>query len=347
MAIRRMSSAQGGRRFRDRFLARCMRLPLFVGEECRRHEVRDVRPRRTNRANRHDTTIDRQGQFDFATLPSCKASTRAATLSTLKKVSISSGSDTIRSVRPGRPGSVRRGWSSAIATDRFDAGGASILAIRQVTDRRPPRPSTRLMGRVKICWRTVRAVCPCREGSVNSIPPSGVRQERLPTAFRRREGAIMLRPDQPVGGASQDVKARCISSAISASRSAIMARVECPVHGRRHFGDPLVPLSPAQASRFPRLPSVASDSRAHIHASVTPSGSRSGVTHSRMKIHLRCCFVGKRPQPESMPMAAEVQLGAVLQAEHDAGAAHPGFRLGDVRIEDGLLTQRSALPALA
>ena len=63
-----------------------------------------------------------------------------------------------------------------------------------------------------------------------------------------------------------------------------------------------------------------------------------------MQVHAALCFVGKWAEPVNA-LAVEVQFGAVLQAKDDPVLAHPGFSLGNVRIEDILPAQRALVVA--
>ena len=83
-----------------------------------------------------------------------------------------------------------------------------------------------------------------------------------------------------------------------------------------HLGDPLVAFDPAHALlRPPRKPSVAF-SRAHIHASSTPSGSRSGVT-AYVGADTCRAVLHNSAAPGPTLLAIEIEFRRVLQAQND------------------------------
>ncbi|MCY1360018.1 hypothetical protein D9M69_466260 [compost metagenome] len=237
-----------------------------------------VLPSRIRRAMRHATTIyNAKARSTRSMCDSCSASTLQPVFRTWKNISTS---------HRARYQSTSSMTASASCASRFvnsrqttgltPAGAPISLASTQVSAG-PSRPGSLIRFARSSCL-TSRAFWPARPGKIKVISPStglaSTLSHNLPPSARLR--LCWLRISQSAGWPSS--WARAINSAISPSRSVTYtSRVwgnSAACSATRSYPSIQRTLSLIP----PRLPSASFGSRAHIQASITPSGSRSGVT---------------------------------------------------------------------
>jgi len=104
---------------------------------------------------------------------------------------------------------------------------------------------------------------------------------------------------------------------------------------RRQFRQTFVTFEPAQAFFRPTAPSgrVLLLSRPHPRVEHAKRFARGRDGVGRVQVHAALCFIAQWPQT-TRPLAIEIKLGRILQAQHHCVLAHPRLRPVPMRFQD-------------